>query len=82
VWEEAGEEGSCSRKAGAYYCYVAFDCGPGCCAGVVVWFCVRSGFGWLDGVGNLQVGSVELEMIRRDFRRRILVMRTLDRSEG
>jgi hypothetical protein len=42
----------------------------------------QTGFGWFDRIGNLQVGSEELEMIRRDFRRRILVMRTLDRSEG
>jgi hypothetical protein len=38
VGEEAGEEGSGAWEAGAYYCYVAFDCGPGCCAGVVICF--------------------------------------------
>lgn len=41
VWEEFGEEGACARKAGADYSHVAFYCGPGGGADVVV--CLHPG---------------------------------------
>jgi hypothetical protein len=80
VREEAGEEGSCAGEGGADDGDVAFDGGPGGCADVVVWigvlvwsFVSVGGLYWGDG----QVGSVELEMIRRLCRRRMLVIMTL-----
>lgn len=80
--EEAGEEGACAGEGGADDGDVAFDGGPGGCADVVVWI---GGLVWFcsfwvgrGSIGeNGQVGSVELEMIRRLWRRRMLVIMTL-----
>lgn len=76
--EHFGDERSGSGETGAYYGYVAFDCGPAGGADVVVFFLVVR-FGLVDWVlrVNVQVGSLELEMIMRLCRRRMVVIKTL-----
>lgn len=82
--EELGEEGSRAGEGGTDYGDVAFDGGPGCGTDVVVWgvfvsIAVQSVVKvtvLMERVDS-HVGSVDMEMIRRPCRRRILVIMTL-----
>lgn len=80
----SGDERAQGWQAGAYYANVAFYCGPGGGADIVICLSPLSVLVWNQGYrgienwGNVQVGSDESEIFFRATRRQTLVTQTLD----